>query len=236
MIIRPIKTRIFREGEDIFVFVTSYLKKIPERTIIVVTSKIVALSENRTVLVKDARAKAKLIRRESDLAMPAKYVWLTVKDGMVMASAGIDESNARGKLIFLPKDSYRSANLLRHKLQKKYRVKELGVLITDSCIMPLRAGVLGAALGYAGFAGVRDHRGTSDIFGRKLRFSRTNIADGLATVATLMMGEGNEQTPLAIIQDAPVEFRERISRKELRIKMREDMYYPLFKKLPGIRK
>lgn len=232
MIIRPIKTRVFEEGEDLCSFIAKYIKKIPEKSVMVITSKIVALAEGRTAPAGNHRTKEALIRAESEFAVPTKWVWLTLKDGMVMASAGIDESNANGKLILLPKDSFKTAQVLRKKLQKKYGVKHLGVLITDSRTTPLRAGVTGVALGYAGFRGVRDYRGTRDIFGRKFKFSRTNVADSLATTAVFVMGEGSEQHPLAIIGDAPIEFSEKINRKELRIDMKDDMYLPFFSKLP----
>jgi len=232
MIIRPIRTRIFQEGDDLFAFITDYIKKLPEKSVVVVTSKIVALSEKRTAIAEHIGDKEKLIRAESDLAMPTKYVWLTVKDGMVMASAGIDESNANSKLILLPKDSFKAARDLRNALRQKYGVRNLGVLITDSRTMPLRAGVTGVAVGYAGFRGIKDYRGTPDIFGRKFKFSRTNIADGLAAAAVLVMGEGNEQQPLAIIEKARMEFCDRVKRAELYIDIQEDMYRPLFSKLP----
>ena len=232
MIIQPIKTRVFQEGDDLFAFITDYFKKLSEKSVIVVTSKIVALAEKRTAVVENIKSKEKLIRAESEFAIPTKYVWLTVKDGMVMASAGIDESNANGKLILLPKDSFKTARFLRDKLRQKYGVRHLGVLITDSRTIPLRAGVTGVALGYAGFRGVKDYRGTKDIFGRKFKFSRTDVADSLATAAVFVMGEGNEQQPLAIIEKTPIKFCDKIHRKELHIDIQDDMYRPLFSKLP----
>jgi len=231
MIIRPIKTHVFQEGDDLFAFITDYFKKLSEKSVVVVTSKIVALSEKRTAAAENIKMKEKLIRAESEFAIPTKYVWLTVKDGMVMASAGIDESNANGKLILLPKDSFKTARLLRNKLRKHYGIRHLGILITDSRTMPLRAGVTGVAVGYAGFHGIKDYRGAPDIFGRKFKFSRTDVADGLAAAAVLVMGEGDERQPLAIIAKAPVEFCDRVSRAELYIDIREDMYRPLFSKL-----
>ena len=197
---------------------------------VVVTSKIVALSEKRVAVIKNNKTKEKLIIKESEFALPARHVWLTVKDGMIMASAGIDESNANGKLILLPKDSFKTAHFLRKKLQQKYGVKKLGVLISDSRTMPLRSGVTGAALGYAGFRGIKNYIGTSDIFGRKFKFSRTNIADSLAAGAVLVMGEGNEQQPLSIIEKPPIEFCDKINKNELRIDIKDDIYRPLFPK------
>jgi len=230
MIIQPIKTRVFKEGDNLFTFITGYLKKLPNKSVVVITSKIVALAEKRTAIVENTMTKERLIRAESDFTIPTKYVWLTIKDGMVMASAGIDESNANGKLILLPKDSFKIARFLRHKLLKHYGIKHLGILITDSRTMPLRAGITGVALGYAGFCGIKDYRGTSDIFGRKFKFSRTDVADSLAAAAVFVMGEGNEQQPLAIIKKIPIEFCNKINHKELHIDIQDDMYRPLFSK------
>jgi len=230
----PITTKVFQEGEDLIHFITSHVHRLKEESILVVTSKIVALSEKRTAIIENTQTKETLIRQESELAIPTKYVWLTIKDGMVMASAGIDESNANGKLILLPKDSFKAARFLRKALQRKYGVKRLGVLITDSRTAPLRAGVTGATLGYAGFRGIKDYRGTPDIFGRKFHFSQVNIADSLAAAAVLVMGEGKEQRPMAIIEECPVEFCERIRRQELHIDIQEDVYRPLFTHLPKL--
>lgn len=111
-------------------------------------------------------------------------------------------------------------------------MRRLGVLITDSRTIPLRTGVTGVSVGYASFRGIKDYRGMLDIFGRKFKFSRTNIADGLATSAVLVMGEGNEQQPLALIESTPLEFCNKVNRVELYIDIREDLYRPLFSKLP----
>lgn len=237
MLIKAIKTSIFKEGDSLPVFIVRHIPRLGENSVLVVTSKIVALSENRTAVIDPSnplgarKTKEKLIRKESDFAIPTKYAWLTIKDGVVMASAGIDESNGNGKLILLPKDSHKSANFLRKILQKKYKIKNLGVLITDSRTIPLRAGIVGMALGYAGFKGIKDYRNKPDIFKRKFHFSRTDVADSLAAAAVLAMGEGNEQQPLAIIESAPIEFCNKVSSKELHIDLKDDMYRPLFSKL-----
>lgn len=228
MEIKAIRTRIFREHEDLLRFVLKYVKKVPEKSVLVITSKIVALSEGRTEIFKSKAQKIKLIKKESSFTLNTKYTWLTIKDGMVMASAGIDESNADGKLILLPKDSFHSADLIRKKLKQKFKITNLGVLITDSRIFPLRSGVVGVALGYAGFKGIRNYIGKPDLFGRPLKMSQTDVADALATAAVLCMGEGKEQQPLAMITDAPVEFVEKINKKELKINPKDDLYLPLF--------
>ena len=239
MQIKAIKTKVFKEWEDLLSFIFKYVRKIPEKSVLVVTSKIVALSEGRTVeidpSVSHEKMREKIIKSESEYMLRTPYTWLTIKDGMVMSSAGIDESNADGKIVLLPKNSFKSAQMIRKILIKKYKVKNLGILITDSRLLPLRAGIVGAAIGYAGFKGVRDYRGTSDIFGRILKVSRTDVADSLATAAVLCMGEGKERQPLALINNAPVEFAKKINKKELMVDPREDLYQPLFAKIKRIK-
>lgn len=228
MKVTAVKTRIFEEGEDLFKFVTANIPEIKEGSVLAVASKIVALSERRVASPKNAAERGAIIQKESDWMVATRYVILTMKDGVPMANAGTDESNAKGRLILLPKDSFVSAAKLRAKLLKKYKLKKLGILITDSRVMPLRAGVVGIALGYAGIKGVRDYRGKGDMFGRKLKFTQTDVADGLATAAVVVAGEGKEQKPLVVIEEAPVSFAEKVNRKELLIDIEDDMYRPLF--------
>jgi len=229
MQIKAIKTKIFWENEDLLAFILKYVKNLKENSVLVVTSKIVALSEARVIEYKNKKQKDSLIKKESDFAIKTKIVWLTIKDGMIMANAGIDESNADGKLILLPKDSFKSAEILRKKLIRKFKLKNLGVLITDSRLMPLRTGVVGVALGYAGFKGTRNYIGKKDIFGRVLKMSKLNIADSLATAAVLCMGEGKERQPLALVTNTSLEFTKKVSKKELIINPKKDIYSPFLK-------
>lgn len=229
MQITPVRTTLFKEGDDLAAFVMAHVPEITEGTIVVLASKIVALAEGRTMVSKSGRALAALIRQESDAARKTKYVWFTRKDKMIMANAGIDESNADGKLVLLPQDAYRSARTLRSALTKHYGLKKCGILISDSCPLPLRAGVAGFALGYAGFSGLREYRGKKDLFGRELRMTRTNLADGIAASAGVVMGEGAERQPLVLVTGAPVSFVKDVPPGEISIPLREDMYYPLFK-------
>lgn len=240
MQVKTYKTRVFIEGEDLPNFIFKYVKNLKEGSVLVVTSKIIALAEGRVVemdsKVLPALFRERLIKKESQFALQTKRTWLTIKDGMVMASAGIDESNADGKIILLPKDSFKSAEVIRRAMMKKFKIKKLGVLVTDSRLFPLRAGIVGVALGYAGFKGMKDYRGTPDIFGRVLKVSRTDIADSLATSAVVCMGEGKERQPLAVITDAPVEFINKVNKKELLVDPREDIYQPLFASINKIKK
>jgi dihydrofolate synthase / folylpolyglutamate synthase len=235
MLVRPITTRVFREGENLADFIQKHIPKLKDGSVLIVTSKIVALAERRTA-PNDTKTKERLIKSESTFALPTKWVWLTLKEGLVIANAGIDESNADGKLILLPKDSYQAAAQIRKEMMRRYKIKNLAVILTDSRIWPLRAGVTGVALGYAGMKGLKDYRKKKDIFGRGFKFETVSVADGLAASAVLTMGEGDERIPLAVIEGAPVEFAERVNRTELTIALADDIYLPFFGKLPILQK
>jgi len=230
MQVKAIKTRIFKEKESIYDFIDEHVKP-NNNSILVITSKIVALSEGRVIERGSDTQKNEIIKKESSFALPTKYTWLTIKDGMLMASAGIDESNAQGKLIMLPRNSFKAAQQIRNYCIKKYRLKNFGIIITDSRCLPLRIGIIGTALGYAGFKGVKDYRGTKDIFGRIYKITRVDVADSLATAAVYCMGEGREQQPLAVISDPNVSWCQKVNKKALIIDPRDDMFAPLFKNI-----
>jgi len=225
------KTRIFKPNENIYYFLDNYLPQLSEKNIVIITSKIIALAEGRLVNKKNEKFKNELIAEESDFVWPTKYVQLTIKNGQIMANAGIDESNGNKKLILLPKDSYQSAANIRKYLMKKFKLKNLGIIITDSHCLPLRSGTVGMALGYAGFCGLKDYTSKPDIFGRRFKYAKANMADSLAAAAVLCMGEGNEQRPLAFIYDAPVKFCSKSNKDELKIDIKDDIFNPLFKNL-----
>ncbi|MFA6514166.1 MAG: coenzyme F420-0:L-glutamate ligase [Patescibacteria group bacterium] len=231
MKIKAFKTKIFKPNENLISFIEQYLPKISERSILIVTSKIVALAEGRFVKYTNKKDKERIIKAESEFTLKTKYVFLTIKNGEAMANAGIDESNANGNLILLPLDSFKSAVKIRKYFCAKYKLKELGVIITDSRCLPLRAGVVGVATGYAGFKGLKKYYGKRDIFKRPFVYERVDVVDSLATAAVFCMGEGNEQKPLALIKEAPVEYTERINKNELKIDIKEDMYGPLFRQI-----
>ena len=229
MIVNAIRTRVFEEREDLAEFIIKHIPTLKEGSVLAVASKIVALAEGRVVDIHGKKAKEELIRAESEWALKVLPTWwLTIRDGSIGVNAGIDESNAKRGMILLPKDSFVSAALLRKQLMKHFSVRQCGIIITDSRIMPLRAGVAGVALGYAGFKGVYDYRGKKDIFGRTMEVTQINIADSLATAATFVMGEGSEQQPLSIIEDPPVQFVSSVDPSEVRMDRKHDMYRHLF--------
>ncbi len=238
MKIKAVKThKITKNDQDLLVVLDRYLLKLEEGSIVAVTSKIVAICEGRTVPVSETN-KDELIKQEADLYLPKEEnrynLYLTIKNNLLAVSAGIDESNADGNYVLWPKDPQASANKVREHLAKKFGLKKIGVIITDSKTTPLRWGVIGAAIAHSGFSALKDLIGSEDLFGRKLKMTKVSVMDGLAASAVLVMGEGREQTPIAVISDVPfVNFQDRNPTEQeldaLKIAIEDDVYAPFLK-------
>ncbi|MBI2113339.1 MAG: coenzyme F420-0:L-glutamate ligase [Candidatus Wildermuthbacteria bacterium] len=238
MKVTAVKTRKILPGKDkdLFLILDEFLPPLQENTVVAVTSKIVSICEGRIVKNKPG-LKDRLIIREAEKYLPrtsSKYdVVLTIKKGAINFSSGIDESNGKGYLILWPRDPQQSANKIRAHLQKKHNVKNLGVIITDTASVPLRWGQRGVfVLAYSGFAPLNSYIGKPDIFGRKLKMTSSSIADALGTASVLVMGEGKEQTPLAVIEDIPfARFQKNNPTKQelekLNMPLEDDLYEPL---------
>lgn len=217
-----------------------YIKSIDERTIIVIASKIVSLCEG-SVLPDSGQSKYELAKQLADHYIPldkSLYNYMiTVKNNTLISSSGIDQSNGDGYFVLWPEDSQKTANELRDNLVKSQKLKHIGVLITDTMSKPLRRGTSGIALAHSGFTALNDYRGKPDSFKYKMRTTVVNVAESLAAAAVVTMGEGNEQTPLAIIEDVPfVSFQDRNPTnnelKELSISMENDLFAPLLLSAP----
>jgi dihydrofolate synthase / folylpolyglutamate synthase len=214
MIVRPVRTdKILSGNGDIFEVLDMHLKEVKEETVVAITSKIVAICEGRTVPINEAE-KEDLVIRESDYYLPAhisKYGFsFTITHNTLIPVAGIDESNGNGDYILWPADPQQSANAIRAYFVKRFGLKKIGVIITDSTARPLHYGTEGVAISYSGFSPLNDYVGQKDLFGREFKVSVANIADGLASSAVLVMGEGTEQTPIALITEVPfTEFQDR---------------------------
>ncbi len=238
MIIKTIKTRALIPPRDNLLSVCKEsLLGLKEKSIIVVTSKIVSIWEGRCIKISEITDKDGLIKKEADFFIdrndvPGKYVILTIKNNILIPSAGIDESNANGYYILWPKNPFLSAKKIYEFLKKEHKLESFGVIISDSHTTPLRTGIMGIGIAYYGFNPLRDYRGTKDIFGRELKMSQTNIVDSLAAAAVYAMGEGAEQTPIAVIKDARnIEFwtDKKKNKNQLAINPDTDIYAPILK-------
>ncbi len=236
MKIEPIKTDIIKEKQDLLALISEQVSDLEEKSILVITSKIVSICEGSVFPIKE-KEKKDLIIEQADKFFISKERIFTIKDGFLVSASGIDESNGNENYILWPKNSQKTANKVRRYLQKKFSVSEIGVIITDSRSMPFRRGVVGMALAYSGFSPLKDYRGKKDLFGRKIKFVCSNVVDSLSIAAVMTMGECGEKTPLAKITEIPfVRFKKQNpTAKELKlmnVSQEEDIYAPFYKKIP----
>ena len=192
--------------------------------VVVVAQKIVSKAEGRLVRLaevavsEEARriateterdpAHVQLILDESSEILRATVPAIIARQrtGHVLANAGIDASNVAdegGETVLLwPVDPDASARAIREELQALTGASP-AVVIADSMGRAWRIGTTGAAIGCAGVQVLEDRRGTGlDLFGRTLQATVIAIADSIASMAALAMGEGDEGTPVALVRGA----------------------------------
>ena len=189
--------------------------------IVAIASKVVSVVEGRIVDLTSVQPSQKaqelathyqidpqfveVILKEADEILGGVYrTLLTIKDDIMIANAGADLSNnPKGYITLWPKNPSGSADRIRKELEKRIR-KKLIVLIIDSRTTPLRLGTSGIAIGISGINPIKDYRGRRDLFGKKLIVTTLAVADALASAAHLVMGEGDEAIPLAIIRNSEI--------------------------------
>jgi coenzyme F420-0:L-glutamate ligase/coenzyme F420-1:gamma-L-glutamate ligase len=194
---------------------------IAEGDVLVIGHKIISKSEGRIARlsgIEPSRRAVKIARRclkdprlvqlilgESRRIIRVKPGILLVetKHGIVCLNAGIDKSNVEGSDTFclLPKNPKLSAARIARQILEQTR-KRVEVIVTDTYSRPYRAGQIDFAIGTSGLDPFVDYRGTRDLFGNVLKFKRVSIADELACAAELVMGQGAEGVPVAIIKGA----------------------------------
>lgn len=197
--------------------------------IVVVAQKIVSKSEGRYVSLdtvnptsraqelaretnKDPRLVELVLSESADVVRYRKDVLIVAhRLGFVLANAGIDESNIESsdedrRVLLLPEDPDRTARRLREALSAASGAN-VAVIIADTHGRPWRVGVVGQAIGIAGMGALTDYRDRKDIFGRDFVMTEQAIADEVASSASLVMGQGDERVPAAIVRG--VEWQER---------------------------
>ena len=190
--------------------------------VVVVAQKIVSKAEGRFADLADvtpsARARelaaqcdkdprlVELILTESSEVLRWRPGLLIVvhRLGMVLANAGIDRSNVAAggdseRVLLLPLDPDATCARLRAALAERTGA-DVAVIINDSVGRAWRGGTVGIALGAAGVAVLDDQRQRPDLFGRPLEVSIEAVADELAAAASLVQGQADEGTPVALIR------------------------------------
>lgn len=252
----PIKTPIIYPNDNLIKITLESIKranlKLQENDILVFAETVVGTVQNRIVDVKDVKfvsdkanelAKkytmdprfVQIILEEADVILGGvKTVLLTEKEGVLIANAGADKSNSGGftKIALFPEKLYETARKMRESLKKDTGVKEMGVIIADSRVQPMKRGVIGVAIAVSGFDPIEDDRGRKDLFGRVLEITTRAVADDIVSAAELLMGEADEQTPIVLVRGAPVHFTDReIMKEEMLMPRDECLFMNVFKDL-----
>jgi coenzyme F420-0:L-glutamate ligase/coenzyme F420-1:gamma-L-glutamate ligase len=215
-------------GDDLAALIAAALERAGETLqpgdALVVAQKIISKAENRYVHLntvtpgeralqlapevdKDPRL-VELVLRESVAVLRTRRGAIIVehRNGYVHANAGIDQSNIQSdpddpRVLLLPENPDASAARLREQLRERCGA-EVAVIINDSAGRAWRNGVIGFALGCAGFVVLENRIGSSDLFGRPLEVTEIAVADELAAAASFLMGQAAEGAPVVLIRGA----------------------------------
>jgi len=236
-------TPLIKKNEDLFKIIAEAIPSLPEKSIVVVASKIVATCEGRFVSkqpdlddIARRAEKHNLVRKEAQVFTDphsSKYdLMLTVKGNWLFVNAGIDESNADDQYLLWPKDPQESANQIWQFLREHYGVKEVGVTISDSTSIPLNWGVIGHAIAHSGFVPLKSYIGSPDLYGRLMKMEQVNVMQSVTAAAVLEMGEGAERTPLAIVEGVrDIVFQDHVPSQQeltdLHIELEDDAFAPI---------
>ena len=172
--------------------------------ILAVTSKIVSKAEGRIVTAADrddaiTAETVRLVAQRPHADGTGTTRIVENRQGLVMAAAGVDASNAPdGHVLLLPEDPDRSAHQLAAALRARLGIR-LGVILTDTLGRPWREGQTDAAIGAAGVVVLNDLAGTTDANGHPLAVTAPAVADELAAAAELVKGKAAGR-PVAVIR------------------------------------
>ena len=210
--------------------------------VVVVAQKIVSKAEGRVVRLadvvpspralelagrteKDPRAVEAILGESVEVVRAAPGVLIVeTRHGIVLANAGADMSNVEhdeedDHLLLLPEDPDASADRLRAVLAARAsgggdggRSPRIGVIVADSVGRAWREGTVGLAIGVSGLPARLDRRGEPDLFGRPLHVTEVGIADSIASAASIVMGEGAEGRPAALVRGLSFEGRSEAER------------------------
>ncbi len=207
------------EGDDLAALLVAAANRgsaLEDGDVVVVAQKAVSKVEGRVVHLdgiepsdraselaadEDAR-RLELILRESRRIVRTRppLVIAETRHGFVCASAGVDQSNARGPdtLVLLPLDPDASARRLRERILELAGTS-VAVIVSDSFGRPFRRGTTDVALGVSGMAPLLDLKGRRDSSGYVLHATEIAVADEIAGAAELVMGK-TEGMPAAIVR------------------------------------
>jgi len=242
------KIPLIKSGDNLSRIIVETMKKekvpIDNGDIIVVAQKIVSKAEGRTVklrnivpsdkakkiadqTLKDPRLVELVLKETREIVKATPEIFIVRnKKGIICINAGIDKSNVSGNdsYALLPEDPDKSAKKLLSEIAKLTR-KRVAVVVCDTYSRPFRRGQVGFTIGIAGINPFIDYRGQKDLFSYTLKVKNAAIADEIASAAELVIGEGKEAIPVAIIKNLTrAKWTKKTSTKDLLVSKQEDLF------------
>ena len=240
-----IRTRLVKPKDDLVGIILEALSRqgltIDDGDVLVLASKVVSLAQGRLTRLDTINPSEEAKRLAEKYELDSRFVevvlWeadevyggvpgalLTLKDGVLIANAGVDRKNApMGFVVLWPENPHASAEKIRAEILERVD-RGISVLIVDSRVTPLRMGTTGVAIGIAGFNPIRDCRAKKDLYGNKVLITRHALADDLAGAAHLVMGETEARMPAVLAKQVPISLAEEADPALLLIAERECLF------------
>jgi len=224
--IYPVRAQVQSDAFDLIATLKTSLREsdvtLQDGDILAISSKYTAIAQGRVVNMAEvivtpyAATIAERYQMKPQLAQlvidNADHVFggiqlgflLTHVHGIISPNAGLDRSNIpSGKVVLFPRNPYAVAAEIRRDVLTVTGA-DVGVVLTDSWLMPGRWGTTGVALACAGFKPIEDERGKIDLFGNPMQVTQRGVADQLCVAAQLVMGERDEAMPFAVLRGTGV--------------------------------
>lgn len=207
---------LIKKGDDLVAMICENTE-IRDNDIVVIASTIVSKSEGRTFTLddiipsqralniarkngEDPRFIQAVLDRSKEVLVESPILLVETLNGHVCIKAGIDDSNVEdGVLLELPADPDASAKLIVEGILK-ITSKRVSVIITDTNGRAFKIGQTGVSVGLSNIAPIKNWCGEKDLFGKVLEITEEGVADEIAGMANLLMGEGNGGNPIVIIR------------------------------------
>jgi len=233
---RLIDIPLIHEGDNIAQLIQSSVIsqgiELREKDIIVIAQKIISKAEGATVSLRSiapsqqAYNVAKVCGRDERLVQlifdesieiidvvsgtldEPGFVVTRHRLGHVCTNAGIDRSNVGSEdldqVVLLPQDPDASARTISDQLLRNTGVNT-GVLIIDSIGDPYRLGAIGKTIGVSNIPTRVLEQKVYDINGKPIT-SDIAFADGVASFAMILMGQGSQAVPVVIVRGMEYDF------------------------------
>jgi coenzyme F420-0:L-glutamate ligase/coenzyme F420-1:gamma-L-glutamate ligase len=239
---------LVKTGDDLAVLIIQAAEKeqvsIDDGDILVVSQKVVSKANGRVTQLKTVKPSKKALAVARKTSKDPRFVELVLeetanivkasaeilivenKGGLVCINSGVDKSNVPGvdSYTSLPQDSDESARKLRTQIMR-LTGRKVAVIICDTYSRPFRRGQVEFAIGLAGIHPFKDYRGKRDLYHHLLRVKNVAVADEIAAAAELVMGQGDEGIPIAIVKNVKrVERDGSFSAESLNISREEDLF------------